>query len=580
MNANDTSCDNDHLEPPLREAVGAVCAEAIPDQVIEGAVTRALQLATPATRRVESSQPHRRPWLLSARRWAILAAGVAAVFAVVVFWNHSDNFVLADVVDAVANQAWMHATGKGPNDTDFEMWYSPKDEIIATRQENNVFLINMRQETIEVYEEVEGGTSFLARLPIEGKQKKLFTSGEQRLQALFFGNPIKSLQDGSNEIASQTKRTVREGDVTFVEYRLTSKTVGDAKPVVTVLRVDPKTRLPVSWKTMIGDKQLFSCQVEYPTDGPQSVYAMGVPRDVKIVDQSPSGDLKSILAAWKTGRTRFDSYRAVVVQSKFADHRAGGHLIHQVWRKGTKWRIEQLRTPPDMESYAGKGVVPADANPKTWWLVRGRKWEKMPKTVSDGTVEIRLKQIRAEPVQIDPNNPGYALIKSLEPVRTNAFSGPTDDPQPYEIGLMPEFDVYPILSGRGGWHCQATVDPQPTSGPEGMVLVENLYRNPSKTVGRPRGARYWADPARGYVVGQMQWLKTGQADDSKQGLVEMQQLARSPNGLWYPGVVRHVKNAHNRDDGKASDTYSRYYLDFEADIPDELFDVHEWGPIK
>ena len=143
----------------------------------------------------------------------------------------------------------------------------------------------------------------------------------------------------------------------------------------------------------------------------------------------------------------------------------------------------------------------------------------MPKTVSDGTVEIRLKQIRAEPVQIDPNNPGYALIKSLEPVRTNAFSGPTDDPQPYEIELMPEFDVYPFLAGRGGWKYQTTVEPLPASGPKGTVLVENVNRNPTKLPGRTRGARYWADPARGYVVGQMQWLKTGQADDSKQGLV-------------------------------------------------------------
>ena len=34
------------------------------------------------------------------------------------------------------------------------------------------------------------------------------------------------------------------------------------------------------------------------------------------------------------------------------------------------------------------------------------------------------------------------------------------------------------------------------------------------------------------------------------------------------------------EDGKISDTYSRYYLDFEAEIPDTLFDVHQWGPIK
>ena len=580
MNKNDVLNDGDRLESPLREAVDAVCAESIPDEVIEGAVTRALHLATAPTSREESARPQRRARFLSTRRWAILAACAAAVLAVALFWDHSANTVLADVLKEVAKQTWMYATGKGPNDTDIEIWFSPKDGIMATRQGKDVIYVNVPQGTIEVYENVKEGTPFLARLPIEDNQKKLFASQEQRFQALFFGNPIKSLQAGSHEITSHTKKTVREGDATFIEYRLTTKAVGDAQPVVTVLRVDPQTKLPVSWKTMIGDKLLYSCRVEYPDHGPQSVYAMGVPRDVKIVDQAPSADLKRILAAWKAGRTRFDSYRAVVVESTFADHRAGGWTVYQVWRKGTKWRIERLRRPPDMKSFGNKeDAVPADTDPKTWWLARGQKWEKMPLVVSDGTVEIKLKYIFAEPRREDPKNPQYILIESMKPERMNTFRGPSDDPQPREIGLTPNLEVYPALSGRGGWSFATTVDPRPTSGPKGTVLIENLKRNPSKTAGRPCGARYWADPARGYALRQVRYLKTGQAEDSQQGLVEMQQLALSPSGLWYPRVVRHVKNVHYND-GKTSDSYSRYYLDFEAEIPDELFDVHEWGPIE
>ncbi|MBN2294074.1 MAG: hypothetical protein JXM70_16730 [Pirellulales bacterium] len=580
MNKNDTFNDGDRLESPLREAVDSVCADSIPDEVIESAVTRALQLATPSTCCEESTQPQRRSRYLTTRRWAILAACVATVLAVAVFWDNSTNSVLADVFKEVAKQTWMHATGKGPNDIDIEIWFSPKDGIVATRQGKDVVYVNVPQETIEVYENVKEGTSYLARLPIESKQKKLFASQEQRFQALFFGDPIKSLQAGSHEIASHTKKTVREGDATFIEYRLTSKAQRDAKPVVTVLRVDPQTKLPVSWKSMVGDMQIYSCRVEYPTHGPQSVYAMGVPKNVKVVDQALSDDMKPILAAWKTGRTRFDSYRAVVVESYSADHRAGGWLIYQVWRKGTKWRIERLRTPPDIKSFGNKeDVVPADADPKTWWLARGQKWEKMPLVVSDGTVEIKLNYIFAKPRRKDPNNPHFMLIESMKPERMNTFRGPSDDPQPREIGLTPNIEVYPALSGRGGWHYQTTVDPRPTSGPEGTVLVENLKRNPSESPGRPCGTRYWADPARGYAVRQVQYLKTGQAEDSKQGLVEMQQLALSPNGLWYPVVVRHVKNVHNND-GNVSDSYSRYYLDFEADIPDTMFDVNEWGPIE
>ncbi len=514
----------------------------------------------------------RRVWLGAS------AAAAAATIVVAVFWSYPAKSVLADVFKAVAKQAWMHAKGKGPNDTDIEMWYAARDGVIAMRQGRDVMYANVPQDTIEVYEHTKEGTSYLARLPIEHEQKIRFASQEQTLQALFFGNPVNAVSHGPHEIASCTKKTVQVGDATFTEYHLTSEVVGDAKPMVTVLRVDPKTQLPVSWKSMIGDTQLFSCQVEYLAHGPQSVYAMGVPRGVKVVNQTPSDDLKHILAAWKAGRTRFDSYRAVVVESPFADHRAGGYGVYQVWRKGLKWRIEQLREPPDMGPR--NAIVPADADSKMWWLACGQKWQKMPEVVSDGKVEIRLKYIRAEPIQEDPANRKYILIKSMEPERTNTFAASTDDPRPGEIGLMPEFEVYPTLSGRGGWHFETTAIPHPTGGPQGTVLVENIDRNPSKLPGRFRGERYWADPACGYVVRQVQWLKTGEADNSMQGLVEMQQFALSPSGLWYPLVVRHVKNAHNSDTGKISDTYYRYYLDFEAEIPDTLFDVHEWGPIK
>ncbi len=60
----------------------------------------------------------------------------------------------------------------------------------------------------------------------------------------------------------------------------------------------------------------------------------------------------------------------------------------------------------------------------------------------------------------------------------------------------------------------------------------------------------------------------------------MREFSLSPSGLWYSGVVREVQNSVNLDDETSSDTYLRYYVDFEAKIPDELFDVHKWGQIK
>jgi hypothetical protein len=376
------------------------------------------------------------------------------------------------------------------------------------------------------------------------------------------------------------QNTVRDGDETLIEHRFTTRAGADDRQMVTVLRVDPQTGLPVSWKSMIGQTLVFSCHVDYPDQGPQTIYAMNVPQDVEVVDQTPSEDLERILTAWKAGRTRFDSYRAVVVQSHTPDHHASGHAVYQVWRKGLKWRVEQLRMPPRLSSGPFEDEVPADAEPKSWWLSRGDRWKAVPKTVSDGTVEIRLRVIWPDPRRPDPENPRYGLIKSLEPHRTNTFMGPTTDPRPQDVWVMPEFQAYPFLFGRNGFGYRRSVDAYPTVGPEGTVLLESHKVNPPKRANRLRGARYWADPVRNYVVRQVQWLSTSQPDELPNGVVEMEELALSPSGLWYPAVVRVVQNSLNLDDGTVRDTYYRYYVDFAAEIPDEQFDVHKWGPIK
>jgi hypothetical protein len=514
-----------------------------------------------------------------------MAVGAAAAVVVAgIFWFHSPRWVLAGVAKAVAEQPWMRAVGKGPGDVDVEMWFSPRHGIFATRQTagqaTETVFANVRQETIEVYVDEEARSAFLSRLPMEQEEQKLFASHERTLERLFFGDPDKAFRGGRYELLSHTQRTERDGDATFIEHRFTTEAEIDDRQMVTVLRVDSQTRLPVSWKSMIGQTLVFSCQVDYPDHGPQTIYAMNVPHDVELVDQTPSEDLERILAAWNAGRTRFDSYRAVVVQSRTPDHHTSGHAVYQVWRKGLKWRVERLRMPPRRGSGPFEDQVPTDAEPETWWLSRGDQWEAVPKTVSDGTVEIRLQVIWPDPARPDPENPRYGLIKSLEPQRTNAFMVPTADPRPDDVWLMPEFRAYPFVFGRNGFGYKRSVDAQPAAGPKGAVLVESCMVNPPERPDRLRGARYWVDPARSYVLRQVQWLRTSQPEELPNGVVEMRDLALSPSGLWYPGVVRVVQNSVSLEDGKVSDTYYRYYVDFAAEIPDDLFDVHKWGPIK
>ena len=49
--------------------------------------------------------------------------------------------------------------------------------------------------------------------------------------------------------------------------------------------------------------------------------------------------------------------------------------------------------------------------------------------------------------------------------------------------------------------------------------------------------------------------------------------AQSPSGHWYPTRLRVVGGAVSHETGMKTDYYCNYYLDFDADFPDELFEI-------
>ena len=48
-------------------------------------------------------------------------------------------------------------------------------------------------------------------------------------------------------------------------------------------------------------------------------------------------------------------------------------------------------------------------------------------------------------------------------------------------------------------------------------------------------------------------------------------VTQSPQGYWYPTIVRTLKT--QLLPGKALDTIKRYYYDFDAPMPDSLFEA-------
>lgn len=573
-----TQRDDDQLEGSLGKAVEAVCSETVSQDVIERVQTNALQLEHETTQ--SHMQRGHRKNVMSTRRVLMLATGVALLLGVILLWTSPSRSLLAEVVQAAQQQTWVHFDGRGPNGVVVKSWYSPKHRIFATRQGDEVMFVDIAKKTVEACSAGNGESQLLTRLPLSPEQAKQFSSSEQMLVAMFFGNPLTAFDGSEQELLSHTSKNIREGERQLIEYRFTTKQPDVDEQTVTVLRIDSESHLPLRLEVTFGNELVLSCKISFPEQGPRSIYAMGVPPDIEVVDQTPSHDLEKIFAAWKTGRTEFDDYRAVVVESTSADHRSRGRMVYLVRNTKDKWRVDQLRMPMWHGESPRLDEVPDGVDPHSWWLERGTEWEAIPKSVSDGSIEVRVKPVFVEPHQEDPKNPRYRWISSFEAHRGRAFNTSDSDPRPNDRRVMPEFQVYPSLRGEGVWGFQNLIRPDLLDGPRGTVLIESIDQSPPQAQGKSLGARYWADPTRGYAVKQMQWLTTGESPDPMQGRIEMQNLTLSPSGFWYPVVVREFQNSMSMETGERSDTFLRFYVDFEVDLPDELFDVQQWGPIK
>ena len=109
------------------------------------------------------------------------------------------------------------------------------------------------------------------------------------------------------------------------------------------------------------------------------------------------------------------------------------------------------------------------------------------------------------------------------------------------------------------------VNPEVNDGPQGTVRVIVTTKS------EPRSGelfRYWFDPDRDYIVRK----EISAVFDSRTNKLayldteEYDEFAQSPSGKWYPQLVRRKTTDNARWQG-----VTRFFVDFEADMNDDLF---------
>ncbi len=509
---------------------------------------------------------HRRAVRAVLAATALLAAALIAISPLI-----GPNRAWAQVAEAVAKKTWLHAAGTGVDGERTELWFSAKHGILGFRSGKSCVLVDQQQQTMDVYGPPADAES-IQRMPLKHVNTRGITTAQQSFLALLTGNVQRAMTAGDQRLREHETRTVVVDGRELIEHRFVVAQGTDETE--SVLRVDPATGLPNSWTMKHGGQTLGDFQVTYPDRGPLTIVALGAPADAKIVDQTPSVEFQRILAATTGAARRFDNYRAIVVETIGDGPASAWSQMYRIWRKGNRWRVDQVRP-----AFQGRAAIPAGEDPRAWWLAQFKDMKGYPREIWDGKQFWLFDPVFDEPRQPDPDDPRFLRLAGLK-VTPRQEMDPVDPTSPQHANELPESYGYDHLKlgtalNFGAEVADAELDGEPR-------LRVDLINRWSKEVDR---RRYWLDPQRGNLIVRKEFFR-GAEPAAATGISEVVEAAQTPQGLWYPTTMRMPGNSVSLEDGTRSDTYVRYYLDFDADIPDELFDAgavnlnHPWTVVK
>jgi hypothetical protein len=158
-------------------------------------------------------------------------------------------------------------------------------------------------------------------------------------------------------------------------------------------------------------------------------------------------------------------------------------------------------------------------------------------------------------------------VRKIEPSRALECAGQAAQ-------SMPELSGYPITLQAPANMFTVELDPHPADSPADSLLVQYLATDALKQDRAFRDCRYWVDPAKGYVTRRYVLADARNPDGSAStDTYTMEELERSPRGIWYPTLVRRKVTQVPPPDAPnyVDETVTRYFLDFDAGITDELF---------
>ncbi|MGE5609142.1 MAG: hypothetical protein ACM359_07800, partial [Bacillota bacterium] len=345
------------------------------------------------------------------------------------------------------------------------------------------------------------------------------------------------------------------------------------------LRVDPKAKRIVSMtmmKGLAGQKlsKPIVVEMDYPEEGPADVYAVGVPRDAKVIDLSPGKDVKELQRKVAAAVETFAPSYVAVICTEYQRNPGITPGYRVVYKKNGKYRIEHYslnvhRDDPGVEDMKAIEAYVAKKPIQYISFLLGSEEEASVSLGEDGKVKVKRSR---EPV----------LFTGTVEWEAWRFSG-----MKFSTDVSRRQSMKAIVAAEDPEDAGLIIE-ETTS--QGVALGEHRWSLPIRN-------RNYFDPQHDLLSQRYEFLATFQAPWQRgdalmkdiQGDPDMVRFknrstrtileyGKTPAGQWYPRKLRGEFESRGKDrpDGKAQDSVSTelitIHLDTTREIADEMME--------
>jgi hypothetical protein len=448
--------------------------------------------------------------------------GLVIIFGIVSFLSLTTSITLAQVQEAIAKQGWLHIK----YDNGRENWNTLDGEKEIHRQEDGYIAFFDHPKDLDL--RYRPGDKYITQLLREnpGKWKPM----------PFVGIVGFSMDMPEGEATAKQKESPRyserHSDIIngrqLVRFDQCERDALGQYLLIKQVWVDPQTRLPVRVKSLVKAEQNNRQELKYtigeydfPAHGPESIYDIGLSRDLPIVQGNPqkSKDVSKAIDLAVQARDRFPAcYQLIIWPNDNSEidviYRDGAPVYKQGHLDWSGVRVRQDHYFNLEEKYPQYHFsMPATAEQVLAWT---RTQTPVQIYMSDGKRYFDKYGPFPTSFYNESNNPRTRLSVKMQ------YGEPLGPNTPIQ-------DHWPLTNLSGGSF--VFLDEGEKTMPD-TIAIRNEYGNTRHD--------YYLDTARDYIcINWVWWEKRSDkwAKDREEMLLDLKQL---PKGQWY-AIKKHLK---------------------------------------